>query len=43
VKNIKVLKVKCEANHMRPAFKEMHRDAHMKPASEVHTYELRNS
>ena len=41
VRNIKVLKLKCDAQHMRPAFNEMKREAHMKPAFEVCTYELR--
>ena len=40
VRNIKVLKLKCGANHVRPAFKEIKREAHMKPTSEVHTYEI---
>jgi len=30
VRNIKVLKLKCRANHMRPAFKEIKHEAHMK-------------
>ena len=42
VRNIKVLKFKRGAQHMSSVFNEMKYEAHMKPASEVHTYELRN-